>query len=1339
MNLPHTRSLARVLLPAAIAQLAACGQVVGWPLPDNTPPEVVSTTPEDLTVGAPRYAPITATFSEALDPITVTDASFFLKHGAEVIPAMSVYAGLTALLVPATELDAETTYEVTASTGLTDVAGNPLAEDYRWTFTTGALLDTTIPFVIATAPRSSEAGVATNGLISATFSEPMAPGSLRASTFTLTGPGAVSVPGAVSYDVFGPTSTFTPAADLIAGTTYTATVTTGATDLGGNALADDYVWTFTTLNAPDTSAPFVVLTNPDDDARNVVPGAHVLALFNEPMDPATLTGATFGITGPGNTAVAGVVTADPLSPIAVFAPATPLLPDVTYTGTVRTGATDVAGNHLAAPYVWTFQVTPAADTTPPFVILTNPLPDAVGVSDTVTLYAAFSEPMAPASLSSTTFVLTDAAGVDLAASVVYNGPTPIALLTPAAPLAFDAEYSVAVTTNATDLAGNHLASDYVWTFHTALRDVTPPEVILTSPVEGLTTAALDVAIFAAFSEPMNPATITGATFGVKGPGNADVPGVVQYRGGTAVAEFLPAAPLLPGTIYIATITAAASDVAGNTMVNDYAWTFRTVGADTTRPFVTLTNPAANTTGVPLDVVVLAAFSEPMNPGTVTDTTFLLTGPGAAPIAGTVSILGLTAMFSPDAPLSTSVDYTATITTTAADLAGNQLAAPYSWTFRTLSPLDAEAPRVVLTNPDDGASDVASDADLLVAFSETMDAASVSTSTFTVQGPGLTDVPGTVSYSFVSPIAIFLPDSPLLDGVTYTATITTGATDLAGNALAADYVWQFTTAAPGDSTAPVVVLTFPADGATNVATDTLVLASFNEPMDPGSFGGGNVALDCDGPVAGVITFVELTAIVTFTPDAPLPPGTTCTATLDGMTDLAGNALVGPYAWTFTTAAAPDTTAPFVLFTSPLDQSLQVPVDAIQIAAFNEPMDSASVLVSFSLVDADLLPVSGSTSFDGAFTATFVPDASLLSATTYTATISAAASDLAGNPMLTDYSWTFTTAIALDDGPPFVTLTLPLDGAIDVPVTTRVSAMFSEAMDGMTFDPLSMQLDVSGGASVPGSVLYEGWSPVGIFTPDAELLPGTTYTATVSGMVTDVAGNPLGLDYVWTFTTAADAYALMPIDLGSLTTFVAVAGAGLTNSNSAGVTTLNGDVGLSPTGTCMGDGAPCTLLNPVINGTLYANDPEGIASRAKTDLTAAYVDGMSRPVGTIVNDLSELILPPGVYTSASTMSIAVGGTVYLDAQGDPNAVWIFQVGSSLTVNNNAQILLLNGARAKNVFWTVFASSTLGGSVHFQGTVLAGASNSVGTGSSVVGRLLCVTGQITLLGNDITLPPL
>jgi hypothetical protein len=264
----------------------------------------------------------------------------------------------------------------------------------------------------------------------------------------------------------------------------------------------------------------------------------------------------------------------------------------------------------------------------------------------------------------------------------------------------------------------------------------------------------------------------------------------------------------------------------------------------------------------------------------------------------------------------------------------------------------------------------------------------------------------------------------------------------------------------------------------------------------------------------------------------------------------------------------------------------------------------------------------------------------------------------------------------------------------------------------------------------------------FEPAVQLpATNTTYTATITTGAQDETGNGLAASKVWTFSTS-NKPCVLPVNLRSLAKFVAVAGAGLTNSNTQlpAVTTLNGDVGLAPTGTCMSDGIVCNPAGgaPRINGTLYANDPAGKAATAKADLVAAYNDAQGRPKDvTVVGNLAGQILAPGVYWSGSTMDIAVNGTLTLDAQGDSNGIWIFQLGSALTANTGSKVVLINGAKAANVFWAIGSSSTRGSNVAFKGTVLAVESNSVGTGSTVEGRLVCTTGAITLLSNVITLP--
>jgi hypothetical protein len=303
---------------------------------------------------------------------------------------------------------------------------------------------------------------------------------------------------------------------------------------------------------------------------------------------------------------------------------------------------------------------------------------------------------------------------------------------------------------------------------------------------------------------------------------------------------------------------------------------------------------------------------------------------------------------------------------------------------------------------------------------------------------------------------------------------------------------------------------------------------------------------------------------------------------------------------------------------------------------------------------------------------------------------------------------------------------------------VQATFSHSMDTNTVVAANFTL-AGPTASVSGAVSYDAASRTASFTPSPNLATGTSYVATVTTGMKDSGGNPLAQNKVWRFTTGT-TLCQPPVNLRSLSTFVAVAGAGLTNSNSGGVTVLGGDVGLYPTATCTSDGAACNPPGnaPKITGTLYAADPGGVAAAAKADLLQAYNDAAGRPQGIVVADLSGLTLTPGVYSSpASTMMIGVNGTLVLDAQGNSNAVWIFQVGSALTVNHGAKVYLVNGAKAGNVYWAIGSSSTLDYSVSFKGSVLAQTANTVGTGSTVEGRLLCTSASITLLANTITLP--
>lgn len=206
----------------------------------------------------------------------------------------------------------------------------------------------------------------------------------------------------------------------------------------------------------------------------------------------------------------------------------------------------------------------------------------------------------------------------------------------------------------------------------------------------------------------------------------------------------------------------------------------------------------------------------------------------------------------------------------------------------------------------------------------------------------------------------------------------------------------------------------------------------------------------------------------------------------------------------------------------------------------------------------------------------------------------------------------------------------------------------------------------------------------------------------------------------------------ITLGStVDTFGVLAGSTVTNS---GPTVVLGNLGVSP-GTAVTGFAAIAPGGPgVVTGLIHSAD--GFAGVAQTQLTTAYNSAAgAMSTATVAGDLGGLTLAPGVYTSTSTLGIT--GTLTLDAGGNPNAQFIFQIASGLTTATSSVISLINGAQPSNVFWQVGSSATLGTSSIFSGNILAFSSISLGTGAVLAGRALARNGAVTLLSNTINTP--
>jgi hypothetical protein len=1244
-----------------------------------------------------------------MDPLTITTATFTLRRGTVPVPGTLVYVGVTALFNPSTDLAPNTLYTATITTGATDLAGNPLAEDYVWTFTTGDTPDTTAPMVSSTFPRNEDTDVPLGSSLAASFSEIMDPLTITAATFTLR-QGATPVPGTLVY--VGTTTIFNPSSDLASNTLYTARITTGAKDLAGNELAEDYVWTFTTGAAPDTTAPTVSSTVPVDGRTGVQLDRDLSVMFSEAMDPLTVTTATFTLRR-GAVPVPGTVFC--LGFMAQFSPASDLAPNTLYTATITTGAEDLAGNPLAGNYVWTFTTGVAPDTGAAMVSFTVPENGAIGVLLGRDITATFSEAMNPLTISTATFTLRQGA-TPILGSVTYAGVT--ATFNPLANLAPSTLYTATITTGAEDLAGNPLAANYVWTFTTgATPDTTAPMVSFTDPANGAIGVPVNKKIAATFSEAMNPLTVTTATFTLR-QGTTPVIGTVAYVGVTAT--FTPVESLAFNTTYTATVWMEAADLAGNEMAGDFVWTFTTGNApDVTAPMVSFTDPIDEAVGVPVNKNIAAVFNEAMDPLTITTATFALRQ-GLVEIPGAVSYAGVTAVFNPTSNLAPNTVYTAMIAAEVTDLAGNEMAADFSWTFTTSAVADVTAPMVSFTDPVDEAVGVPVNKKIAATFSEAMAPLTVTTATFTLR-QGTTPVLGTVAYAGVT--AIFTPVEDLETDTIYTATVWMEATDLAGNEMAADFSWTFTTSAVPDVTAPMVSSTDPMDEAVDVPVNKTIAAIFTEVMNPLTISTATFTL-VDGemtPVLGLVSYAGVTA--TFNPLTDLDPLTTYTATvLMEASDLAGNGMAGDFVWTFTTGEEPDATEPMVISTDPLDEEEDVPVNTKVAATFSESMNPLTITTATFTLRQGTTAVLGTVVYVGV-TATFTPVADLEPLTTYTATVWMDVADLAGNTLAADYVWTFTTGDVPDTDPPTVISTDPIDGAVGVPINKNVSATFSEAMDPLTISAATFTLD-DGASTLSGMVSYADMTAT--FNPSVNLVPDTLYTATILMEAADLAGTPLAADYVWTFT-AGNTTSQLTIDLGAANDFAILAGSTVVNT---GPSIVTGDLGVSP-GTAV-DGFPPGILNGAI---FTAAD----ADLAKAGLLAAFNEAVSRSVGSISlpGDLSGLTLYPGLYTNSSSVMIASGNTT-LDAQGDENAVFLFKMGTTLTTGTGTQVVLSGGAKAANVYWQVGTSATLGTTSIFKGNILAQESVTLTDGGvNLEGRALTQTAAVTLGNAVITVP--
>jgi hypothetical protein len=634
-------------------------------------------------------------------------------------------------------------------------------------------------------------------------------------------------------------------------------------------------------------------------------------------------------------------------------------------------------------------------------------------------------------------------------------------------------------------------------------------------------------------------------------------------------------------------------------------------------------------------------------------------------------------------------------------------------------INPNAPTVTVVAPAVNAPAVPINTKIITAaFSKAMNPASLTITSFTLacNGTPITGG-GAVTYldaGFVAtlplPAATDLPSN-----ASCTATITTAATAEDGNALVSNYVWNFRTALLSDTTRPSVLSTVPATttpGPTQAISNTPIQAIFTEDMAPASIiAAGTMTVTGPGitPVSGAATPVTYnvgTRTATFIPLNPLTDGVTYTVTIKGTgltpaTDVATNALAGnptlplvanDYVWSFTPTALVVTIAPGDFC----------------------PVDDGPTIPTVTMSD----PTSGN-----------------LLATTSTMGV-------------------------LNDGK-LITATFSLE--MD---PTTIESALPGALTTFTI------METVSGNNVDGTVAMDVTNKIATFTTSAALLADTEYTASITtdAMSAGIPPTAIACPYEWTFKTVTPAAAgVGPVNLGRAASFGVASTAGIVN---VGATTVHGDVVVDPLAECNGVTVgsagligECAGTPPSITGTVISPlfPDAGVTSGAViADLRAAYIalspaqmfTGVTTiPDGTVMGAgegtalvVNDNLFYPGIYkTTAGGMVIT--GDITLDGQGDENAVFVFQSDSAITTaatgaaDPHTKILLVNGAKASNVFWWVGSNqATLGTYTIFQGNILSYSSITMETGASSCGRLFAgaSTDGAFVFGNNIVSVP-
>ncbi len=1085
--------------------------------PDVGSPSVVDVFPRENSVDVRVDSEIRVTFSEAMAIGSINSASFVVS-GDQNVPGTFNVAGNIVTFILSGALSPEKTYTVIINTTVADLVGNQMKEEFEWQFSTGVKLDRLSPVVHRTVPASGATAVSRNTAISATFTKTLDIQSF-AEVQLRKGASTESLKGSVVY--VDQTLVFYPSLPLEPSTKYVLEVeginldNRSIRDLAGNT-PNSMSWSFTTGTEFDTSPPLPAAGQQQMPTSSIVPNDSVYAVFNEALDVATLNENNFYLKST-NQKIKGKVKY--FDKQIIFIPTAPLS-EGSYEIIAKTSIKDLAGNSLSEEYRQAVSVTNQNDIefdVTDFVLI--PTHDSSIVSASSSISVTFNkETLRPDSVHAQAITVTENDSLQPVAGEVslINGRG--LKFAPVSVLKNNQAYSVNVS-GVMDLAGNSLLDPIAWSFKTVnVPDTTPPAIAARSP--GIDASDVSTKLVSiAFNEELNSARIDEEALVLETIDEIPVSGAVTYINNRTVV-FTPSVSLAPQTTYVATVNAASIvDLSGNTLSGNIRWQFTTaLEADMTPPTVLLnhSSPPAQQNIDVIGLTIAVQFSEVINESSILQAGALQVSivDGSA-VAGTVSVEGSKATFTPAARFNYNESYQVAINDKVADLAGNILGTPVRWVFSTKN--DDDAPTVKAHLPLSDTSNVkVSDLIINANFSEIMAADSITDQSFYLSNAGEL-VAASVSYEGTT--AVLQPAADLDYATEYQVILTTGISDRVGNFLVENVQWKFTTEPPADGEPPVVQSTNPIADVNDVAIGIRSIdIQLSEVIDSASVTverfmvkavGGDV-IQGQVSVSGDTVSFQLSSDLLF--------NTNYQVTLSGdIADLAGNVLGEAYVFSFTTSVAQDVTPPTVDVMLPNDGATDVVVNGPVISAkFSEEMASASITQdSFTVRTPAGEKIVGEVIYANR-KARFKSSQPLIFNTSYTVELNTQVTDLAGNPLYELVAWSFTVQANLDKIRPNPAEFTPFINDKEVAVASNITVIFTEAMAFDSINNESFIVTHGSAEKVTGVISYQ--DNTAIFDPVSDLPADSRITVRLTSEITDEAGNKLANSpFTWSFDT------------------------------------------------------------------------------------------------------------------------------------------------------------------------------------------------------------------------------